>query len=135
MDNVIQLRKEKIKELEERKADLQVELDLGKETIELLDDDRYKAIIANGFMGKEVDRVVEILTTPMNMKRDANQNLIGRLEAVRYLREYLKTLIQNAETADSIIRDIEEEIVFINSGGLDDSLVEDATIDVEAEEE
>ena len=135
MDNVIQLRKEKVKELEERKADLQVELDLGKETIELLDDDRYKAIIANGFMGKEVDRVVEILTTPMNMKRDANQNLIGRLEAVRYLREYLKTLIQNAETADSIIRDIEEEIVFINSGGLDDSLVEDATIDVEAEEE
>jgi hypothetical protein len=61
--------------------------------------DEFKNIILDGYLDKEAERIFSNLVEPTYMKRENLQNLIDKINSIRDLKTYFRTILINAEQA------------------------------------
>ncbi len=128
MDNTSTL-KEELEYIDERVEELKYEIEVGAAIAELHDNPQFKLVIEDGYMEKEAQRILGVLTTPMNLKREKNEDLIAKLESIRHLREFFKTSLIASNTAKENIDEVENDRSKITA----EYAKEDSIIDAEVE--
>ena len=93
--------------IDKKISQLKKNIDLANTLAELLEDDRFKSIILDGYLDDEAKRLFGVLVEPSTIKRDIMENIHDKLNSIRNLKQYFAVIGQNAEMAPEQI--IEEE--------------------------
>lgn len=95
-------------EIDERKAELELNIQLGKDLEELHEDERFQRVILNAYLEKEAERLFGVLVNPSTLKRDVMENIVDKTGSIRNLKQFFGVLLQNAHMAPEQIA--EEEV-------------------------
>ena len=95
-----------LEEIDERKAELEHAIQLGKDLEELHEDERFQRVILDGYLEKEAKRLFGVLVNPSTLKRDVMENIVDKTGAIRNLKQFFGVVLQNAHMAPE---QIEEE--------------------------
>jgi organic radical activating enzyme len=107
MDNVSNL-KEQLKEIDDRIAELEKDIELGKALERLHENEDFKKVILEGYLEDEAERLFELMTTPMKFKREIMENIQEKLGSIRNLKEFFAVKLQNAGFAKDQIEEEKE---------------------------
>lgn len=101
--------KREIEDIDNRIDELKHLVELNESLERLHENDDFKKLILDGYLGDEAERIFGLLTMPTNLKRDQLENLMDMLGSIRNLKGYFKTIIIGADNAQA---QIEEEILY-----------------------
>lgn len=94
-------------EIDERKAELELNVQLGKDLEELHEDERFQRVILNAYLEKEAERLFGVLVNPSTLKRDVMENIVDKTGSIRNLKQFFGVLLQNAHMAPEQIAEEE----------------------------
>jgi len=91
--------KEKLAEVDARIDELNDNIELGKALERLHENEDFQKVILEGYLDKEADRLFGVLVEPSTLKRDVMENIQDKLTAIRNVKQYFGTTLQNAAMA------------------------------------
>jgi len=101
--------KEELAAIDTRVAELKENIKLGEDLVVLNENPEFMHVVLNAYMEKEAERLFGVLTTPSFLKRDVMENIMDKLTTIRNFKQFLITVIQNANMAQEQI-DEEEDL-------------------------
>ena len=99
--------KAKLKEIDDRIAELNEKIELAKIVEDIEHDERFKKLIIEGYLEKEAERLFSVLVEPSSLKRDVIENIQDKLSGIRNLKQYFGVIGQNANMAPDQIAEEE----------------------------
>ena len=100
--------KEQLKEIDDRIAELEKDIEIGKALERLHENEDFQKVILDGYLEDEAKRLFELMTTPMKFKREIMENIQEKLSSIRNLKEYFAVKLQNAGFAQEQIEEEKE---------------------------
>ncbi len=100
--------KEELAAIDKRVAELKENIKLGEDLVVLNENPEFMHVVMNAYMEKEAERLFGVLTTPSFLKRDVMENIMDKLTTIRNFKQFLSTVITNANMAQEQI-DQEED--------------------------
>ena len=91
--------KQELIEVDEKIEEYTAQIELAEDIEALHKDERFQRVIMNGYLEAEAERLFYILTTPMNFKRDINENIMDKLGSIRDLKEWFGVKLKEAVMA------------------------------------
>lgn len=98
---------EKLKEVDDRIAELKKSIQLSEALEELHKNEHFKLVFLDGYFEDEAKRLFGVLVTPSTLKRDVIENIQEKLSSIRNVKQYFAVILQNAHMAPDQI--VEEE--------------------------
>ena len=99
--------KEKLKEIDDRIAELNGHIELAKAVEALEQEPMFQKVILEGYLEKEAERLFGVLVEPSSLKRDVIENIQDKLSSIRNLKQYFGVIGQNATMAPEQIAEEE----------------------------
>ena len=96
-----------LNQVDDRIAALKLNIEKAEAVMRLEQNDDFKLIILDGYLGDEAKRLFEVLVEPSTLKRDVMENIHDKLNSIRNLKQYFGVLGQNSDMAPDQI--VEEE--------------------------
>ena len=90
---------EKLAEIDARIEELNNNIALAKALEELHENENFEKVILEGYLEKEAERLFGVLVEPSTLKRDVMENIQDKLTAIRNIKQYFGTVMQNAAMA------------------------------------
>ena len=116
----INLRKERIAEIEKSISDLKANIEFAEAIKRLQSNPDYLLVIKEGYLAGEGKRITECLLEPTYLKRDQIENMIDMISAIRNLKTFLLFKENDALNAAQSIEELEEHRSRVNSGEFDE---------------
>lgn len=98
--------KTELEEVDARIKELNDEIELGNDIEDLHKYPAFQRVIEKAFMDDEAQRILRLLTVPMNLKQEKNEVLVEKLKSIRHVREFFKTSLIAAQTARENIDEV-----------------------------
>lgn len=117
---VINLRKERIAEVDKSIEEQKAKIEFAEAIKELRKDPRFLLVIENGYFEGEGKRITECLLEPTPLKRDQIQNMVDMISSIRNLKTFLMFKEADGGNALHEIESLEEYRTRINSGEFDE---------------
>ena len=117
---VINLRKERIAEVDKSIEEQKAKIEFAEAIKELRKDPRFLLVIENGYFEGEGKRITGRLLEPTPLKRDQIQNMVDMISSIRNLKTFLMFKEADGGNALHEIESLEEYRTRINSGEFDE---------------
>lgn len=117
---VINLRKERIAEVDKSIEEQKAKIEFAEAIKELRKDPRFLLVIENGYFEGEGKRITECLLEPTPLKRDQIQNMVDMISSIRNLKTFLMFKENDGGNALHEIESLEDYRTRINSGEFDE---------------
>ena len=117
---VINLRKERIAEVDKSIEEQKAKIEFAEAIKELRKDPRFLLVIENGYFEGEGKRITECLLEPTPLKRDQIQNMVDMISSIRNLKTFLMFKEADGGNALHEIESLEDYRTRINSGEFDE---------------
>ena len=117
---VINLRKERIAEVDKSIEEQKAKIEFAEAIKELRKDPRFLLVIENGYFKGEGKRITECLLEPTPLKRDQIQNMVDMISSIRNLKTFLMFKENDGGNAIHEIESLEDYRTRINSGEFDE---------------
>ena len=117
---VINLRKERIAEVDKSIEEQKAKIEFAEAIKELRKDPRFLLVIENGYFEGEGKRITECLLEPTPLKRDQIQNMVDMISSIRNLKTFLMFKEADGGNALHEIESLEDFRTRINSGEFDE---------------
>lgn len=112
---------DKLKEIEEKAKEFQALIDKAEMFSKLINTPEYKAIIDDGYLTEEPERIFGLLTTPTPLGREQIQTCNDMLGGIRFLKAYLGKILQDADIAYMHMEELDDmKREVLKSGGIVD---------------
>ena len=121
MEETSNLQKTTLEQVDERIVELEEQIEIGAALDRLHTNPDFTKVFLEGYLEAEAERLFRTLVTPSTIKRDAMENMMDKLTAIRNVKTYIKTCYQNAIMAPE---QIEQEKLYrkeVTSGDTLDS--------------
>ena len=99
--------KKALQEVDDRIAELNKNIELGKAIEALHENEDFQRVILSGYLDDEAQRLFGVLVEPSTLKRDVMENIQDKLASIRNLKQYFGTSLQNAHMAPEQIAEEE----------------------------
>jgi len=96
-----------LNQVDDRLEALKLNIEKAEAVRRLEENEDFKTIILDGYLGDEAKRLFEVLVEPSTLKRDVMENIHDKLNSIRNLKQYFGVLGQNAEMAPDQIAEEE----------------------------
>jgi len=117
--------KEQLKEIDETIVKLQKDIKIGEALEALHTNEDFILVFLEGYFDAEEKRISGLLFNPTSLKRDQIENIMDKAAAIRNTKQYIATLLINANMAPEQIDENEAYRKQVTAS---------MTIDVEVEE-
>lgn len=112
----INLRKEKLAEVDEAIKDLRSKIEFAEAIKRLQSNPDYQLVVKEGYLDGEAKRITECLTEPTYLKRDQIENMTDMMSAIRYFKTFMLYRENDALNGEAQIEELEEFRKSINAG-------------------
>ena len=99
--------KEQLKEIDEAIAKLQKDIKIGEAVENLHKEGDFILVFLEGYFDAEERRIAGLLFNPTSLKRDQIENIMDKASAIRNMKQYIATLLINANMAPEQIEENE----------------------------
>ena len=102
----INLRKERIAEIEKSISDLKANIEFAEAIKRLQSNPDYLLVIKEGYLAGEGKRITECLLEPTYLKRDQIENIVEMAAAIRHLKTYIHFRELDKQTAEMNLEEL-----------------------------
>lgn len=117
---VINLRKERIAEIDKSIEEQKAKIEFAEAIKELRKNPNFLLVIESGYFEGEGKRITECLLEPTPLKRDQIQNMVDMISSIRNLKTFLMFKENDGENALQEIESLEDYRTRVNSGEFDE---------------